>query len=182
VIRPVSVYGPGSKDFVIEIAAMLMKKQMVHISGGAVPAGLIYVSNLIDGMIAACQSEAAAGQVYNMRDGDLTTWREYIEALARGLGAPPPRLNLPGPAAMGLARTCEAVWAALRIKSRPMLTRHAVRLFDRDQSYPIDRACADFAFKSTVSFEEGIRLTVDWLRSPAAAAAAPVLATVRRGA
>lgn len=176
VIRPVSVYGPGSKDFVIEIATMLLRKQMVYISGGGVPAGLIYVGNLVDGLVAACESETAAGQAYNLRDGDLTTWREYVTALAHALGAPPPSLNLPGPVAMGIARASETIWGALRIKSRPVLTRHAVRLFDRDQSYPVDRARADFQFKSRITFAEGIRLTTEWLRSPAATAAIPALA------
>ncbi|MEU5703589.1 type I polyketide synthase [Streptomyces aurantiacus] len=166
VVRPVSVYGPRSKDFVIEIATLLLSRQMVYVRGGAVPAGLLYVGNLVDGMIAACASDAAVGKAYNMRDPDPTTWREYVDALARGLGAKPPLLNLPSPVARGVATVSEKLYGALRIKSRPVLTRHAVHLLDRDQAHSIDRARDDFGFKSEVGFEEGIELTLAWLDSP----------------
>ncbi|MFD3374080.1 aminotransferase class I/II-fold pyridoxal phosphate-dependent enzyme [Streptomyces sp. NPDC058697] len=166
VVRPVSVYGPRSKDFVIEIATLLLSRQMVYIRGGAVPAGLIYVGNLVDGMIAACTSDAAVGKAYNMRDPDPTTWREYVEALARGLGVKPPAFSLPTPVARGVAAVSEKLYGALRVKSRPVLTRHAVHLFDRDQSYAIDRARDDFGFKSEVGFETGVELTLAWLDSP----------------
>jgi 8-amino-7-oxononanoate synthase len=165
IVRPVSVYGPRSKDFVIEIATLLLKKQMVYISKGQVPAGLLYVTNAADAMIAACAADAAAGRAYNLRDPEQTTWRQYIEALAAGLGVKPPSMNLPSPLATGVATVSETLYGALRIKSRPVLTRHAVRLLDRDQSYAIDRACADFGFKSEVGFEEGMRRTLAWLDS-----------------
>ncbi|MFK4106053.1 aminotransferase class I/II-fold pyridoxal phosphate-dependent enzyme [Streptomyces sp. NPDC019531] len=166
VVRPVSVYGPRSKDFVIEIATLLLSKQMVYIRRGDVPAGLVYVGNLVDGMIAACTSETAAGRAYNLRDPDLTTWREYVEALARGLGVKPPAFSLPTPLARGVATASEKLYGALGVKSRPVLTRHAVHLFDRDQSYAIDRARDDFGFKSEVGFQEGMDLTLAWLNSP----------------
>ncbi|HZU57903.1 MAG TPA: aminotransferase class I/II-fold pyridoxal phosphate-dependent enzyme [Actinocrinis sp.] len=165
IVRPVSVYGPRSKDFVIEIANLLLKKQMVYIGGGRVPAGLLYVGNAADAIIAACTSPDTIGRAYNLRDAELTTWREYIEALARGIGAKAPSVNLPGPLATGVATVSEKVYGALRISARPVLTRHAVRLLDRYQSYPIDRAREDFGFKSETSFEEGMRLTLAWLDS-----------------
>ncbi|WP_424890242.1 NAD-dependent epimerase/dehydratase family protein [Streptomyces sp. XH2] len=166
VVRPVSVYGPGSKDFVIEIADLLLRKQMVYIRQGRVPAGLLYVGNAVDAMIDACDSDATAGRAYNLRDPELTTWREYIEALARGLGAPPPKLSLPTPVATAVATVSEKLYGLFGIKARPVLTRHAVHLFDRDQSYGIGRAQEEFGFKSPVGFEEGMRRTVAWLDSP----------------
>ncbi|MFE6397992.1 aminotransferase class I/II-fold pyridoxal phosphate-dependent enzyme [Streptomyces alboflavus] len=173
VVRPVSVYGPRSKDFVIEIATLLLSRQMVYIRGGDVPAGLLYVTNAADAMIAACASEAAAGRTYNLRDPDRTTWRTYVEALARGLGVKPPSLSLPAPLARGVATVSEGLYGALRIRSRPVLTRHAVHLFDRDQSYAVDRARDELGFKGDVDFEEGVRLTLAWLDSPEGRARVP---------
>lgn len=166
IVRPVSVYGPRSKDFVIEVAGLVLKKQMMVVRGGRAPAGLIYVDNVVDAMIDACNSPAAAGGVYNLRDAESTTWREYLDALAAGMGAARVRLSLPATVAYSVAGVSELIWRTLRMKSRPLLTRHAVFLFERDQSYGIDRACRDFGFKSAVGFEEGMRRTLDWLDSP----------------
>jgi nucleoside-diphosphate-sugar epimerase len=163
IVRPVSVYGPRSKDFVIEIANLLRAGQMMYVNGGKAPAGLLYVDNAVDAMIAACLSDNTVGQAYNLRDDETTTWREYVDALAVGLGVKRPRLSLPGSVATGVAVLSELAWKALGLKTRPLLTRHAVHLFHRDQSYDIDRAILDFGFKSTVDFEEGMRRTLDWL-------------------
>lgn len=165
VVRPVTVYGPRSKDFVIGIATLLLKRQMVHIGRGAVPAGLLYVDNAVDAMIAAGASDATIGRAYNLRDPDPTTWWEYVAVLARGLGVKPPTMSLPGPVATGVATVSEKLYGALRIRSRPVLTRHTARLLDRDQSYAIGRARDDFGFTSPVGFEEGMRRTIGWLDS-----------------
>lgn len=165
IVRPVSVYGPASKDFVIEIGGLLRQQQMIYIRKGEVPAGLLYVDNAVDAMIAAAGSEHTVGRAYNLRDPDRTTWREYIEALAEGMGTGTPKLSLPTPLATALAVCSEGMYKALRITSRPVLTRHAVHLFDRDQSYGIHRAQEDFGFKSEVDFAEGMRRTLAWLDS-----------------
>ncbi|WP_181860970.1 NAD-dependent epimerase/dehydratase family protein [Streptomyces diacarni] len=165
IVRPVSVYGPRSKDFVIEIGNLLLQKQMLYIRGGNVPAGLLYVDNAVDAMIAAATSGETVGKVYNLRDPERTTWRQYVEALADGLGVKPPWLNLPAPVATGAALLSEKLYGALRITSRPVLTRHTVHLFDRDQSYGIKQAQRDFGFESPVGFAEGMRRTLAWLDS-----------------
>lgn len=73
---------------------------------------------------------------------------------------------MPTPVATAVATVSEKLWGALRIDSRPVLTRHAVHLFDRDQSYPIGRAQEELGFKGEVDFQEGMRRTVAWLDSP----------------
>ena len=52
-----------------------------------------------------------------------------------------------------------------KTEKRPLLTRHAVLILCRDQSYPIDRLIADTGFRPTVGVEEGIRRTLQWLTS-----------------
>ncbi|MFF7394348.1 NAD-dependent epimerase/dehydratase family protein [Streptomyces scabiei] len=165
IVRPVSVYGPASKDFVIEIAGLLLKNQMIYIRQGEVPAGLLYVDNAVDAMIAAALSQRTVGRAYNLRDPERTTWREFVEALAEGLGTGRPKLSLPTPLATTVAVVSERLYGLLGVTSRPVLTRHAVHLFDRDQSYGIARAQEDFGFKSEVDFAEGMRRTLRWLDS-----------------
>jgi nucleoside-diphosphate-sugar epimerase len=165
IIRPVSIYGPRSKDFVVEIAQLLKEGSMMLVNGGNNPAGLLYVDNAVDGLIAAATSEDTIGKVYNLRDETETTWKQYCNDLARELGMKPPWLNIPERVALLLGRGMETIWGSLKIKDRPLLTRHAVYLLSRDQSYSITRAKRDFGFQSKISYEEGLSRCVTWLNS-----------------
>jgi nucleoside-diphosphate-sugar epimerase len=138
---------------------------MVLINHGQSHAGLLYIDNAVEGIIQAAVSPNAVGQAYNLRDESCESWREYVRALADGLHTPHPSIYLPSGLALGLARTLETFYSALHIRSRPLLTRHAVYLLFRDQGYPIAKAQHDFGFQSKVRFAEGIDRTVAWLDS-----------------
>ena len=165
VIRPVTIYGPRSKDIVAEIARLLLKKQMVLINHGHSHAGLLYIDNAVEGIIQAASSPKTIGQAYNLRDETDETWKQYVDALANSLNTPRPTINLPVGLALVLARILEGLYLALHIRSRPLLTRHAVYISFRDQGYSIKKAQRDFGFQSKVTFQEGIIRTLAWLKS-----------------
>jgi nucleoside-diphosphate-sugar epimerase len=73
VVRPASIYGPRSKDFVLEIARAVQRRQMVLVGDGRVPAGLIYIDNAVDAILAAAEAEDSVGQAYALRDETPTT-------------------------------------------------------------------------------------------------------------
>ncbi len=164
-IRPATIYGPRSKDFAVEIAKHIRAGSMLVIDGGRAPGGFAYVDSVVEAMLAAATSPDTVGRAYNIADGTGATWRAYVDELARGLGFRRPWLNLPSSVALPLARAMEAAHGALRLPGRPLLTRHAVLLFARNQEYPTDAARRDFGFAPAVSFEEGVARTVEWLKS-----------------
>lgn len=165
VVRPASIYGPGSKDFVLEIARALQAGQMLLVRGGRAPAGLLYIQNAVDAIVAAATSSVAVGRAYTLRDEAPTTWRTYADALADAVGARRPMLSLPEPAALASALVTEQVHRMLRRPGRPLLTRHAVLLLSRPQDFPIARARADLGVQSRVSFEEGLARSAAWASS-----------------
>ncbi len=171
VVRPGTVYGPRSKDWGVEMAKLLGAREMVVIAKGEVPAGLVYVDNLVDALLAAAERPAAVGRVYTVRDVTKETWRDYLDALADGLGVARVKTSLPRWLAMGLGFCSETLWRLAGAKSRPLITRHAVEILARDQCYGIDRAVNELGFSSRVSFAEGLRRTVSWLESPEGRAA-----------
>ncbi|MEZ4361187.1 MAG: NAD-dependent epimerase/dehydratase family protein [Kofleriaceae bacterium] len=173
VVRPCNIFGPRSKDFVVELSNLLLQGQMMTIDGGARRAGLLFVDNAVEGIIAAAHAPAAIGQSYNLRDETEVTWRQYLDRLAAGIGARKPWLNLPAGVALGMARCFEGAYGLLRAKSRPLLTRHSVYLLGRDQGFPIDKAKADLGFRSVVGFDEALQRTLAWLGSAAGQRAVP---------
>ena len=165
VIRPATIYGPRSKDLVIEIVRLLLKKQMVLINHGKSRAGLLYIDNAVEGIIQAAVSSNTIGKAYNLRDEGDETWEQYVNALADGLHTPHPWMHPPAGLALAIARVFESIYYLLRIRNRPLLTRHATYFSFRDQGYSICKAQQDFGFRSKTTFREGIEQTILWLKS-----------------
>jgi len=165
VIRPVTIYGPRSMSIVVEIASLLLKRQMVLIDGGRRSAGLLYIDNAVEAIRKAALSPQAIGRAYNLRDESNETWSQFVDTFAAGLDVGYPWINLPSWLALGIAHLSEIVYRGMGIRSRPLLTRHATYLLCRDQGYPIEKAQQDFGFCSTISFVEGMKRTLTWLAS-----------------
>jgi nucleoside-diphosphate-sugar epimerase len=165
VVRPTNVYGPRSKDFVLEIATLL-KSRMMLLASGEVDAGLIHIDDLIDGLIKAATSPNAVGQVYNLCGEDHVTWRRYLNRLAEGLGYPRPFLSLPFGVMFAVGYVLESLYRLFGwYSSRPLLTRHAVYIMGRNQDAPIDKAKREFGFQPRISLDTGVDQSVAWLKT-----------------
>ncbi len=163
VVRPASIYGPGGKAFVTDIVALLRQRLMLLVEGGRVPGGFVYVDDVCAAMIAAAASPVALMQDYNLSSVEATSWRTYVDALARALDLPLPWLQLPFPAAMALAAVSELPHKA-GLPGRPLLTRHAVYLLARDQQYSSAKAERELGWRPTTSLDEGVARSVRPLR------------------
>lgn len=164
IVRPATIYGPRGKDFTQEIAMLLRQRLMAYVDSGTAPGGFIYVDDVGQAMLDAAASPHTIGEAYNISGGTGATWQQYATLFARQLGAKPPWINLSFTAAMALARFFESVHGALRLRGRPLLTRHAVYLLGRNQEFPIAKAKAAFGFTPKISLEEGIDRSVAWLK------------------
>jgi nucleoside-diphosphate-sugar epimerase len=165
VFRPANVYGPGSKDFVLEIATLLRSHLMLLVSGD-VGAGLIHVDDLVDGLIKAATAPNAVGQIYNMCGEDHVTWRSYVNRLADELGYSRPFLSLPFGLVFSLGSLLESLYRFFGwYGSRPLLTRHAVYVMGRDQDVPIDKAKRELEFQPRISLDVGVDQCVAWLKA-----------------
>lgn len=171
VVRPATVFGPRSKDWVVEIAKLLTRGSMMTVNGCRTRAGLIYVDDLVDAMITLASCPAAVGEAYNLRDPSDMTWRDYFDVLANGLGVRRAWLDLPVGLAFPIGRLSEAAYKLVRASSRPLVTRHAIFVLSRDQGYIVDKARRDIGFSPAIGVEAGLRRTLDWLACPEGAAA-----------
>ncbi len=165
IVRPATIYGPRGKDFTQEIAMLLHQRLMAYIDNGTAPGGFTYVDSVAQAMLDAAASNHTIGQAYNISGGTGATWEQYVTLFAQQLGVKPPWINLSFSAAMALAGMLETLQGSLRLRARPLLTRHAVYLLGRNQEFPIAKARTDFGFSPNISLEEGICRSVAWLRS-----------------
>jgi nucleoside-diphosphate-sugar epimerase len=168
VLRPATVYGPGSKDVVGEIANAMRRRSMLLVDGGRAVAGLCFVDNLVDAALLALRHDAAPGRAFNVSDGLSITWRQFTDSLAEGLGLSKVRWSVPYWIAHGVGHSMEASYRLLRrttgLSSRPLLSRQAVQILGTNQNFSNQEARELLGWEPRVGYESGLAATVDWLR------------------
>ncbi len=169
ILRPATVYGPGSREVVGEIARAIRSRQMLLVGGGRSIAGLCYVDNLIDAAVLALRHDAAPGQAFNLSDGLDVTWRQFTDGLADGLGCAGVRWSMPYWAAGGLGFSLEHSYRLLRrttgLSAPPLLSRQAVQVLGCNQDFSIRKARETLGWEPRVDYATGLRETVNWLRA-----------------
>jgi nucleoside-diphosphate-sugar epimerase len=164
IIRPVNIYGPRSMSFVLELAELIKQGDMVQIGKNNRPAGLGYVTNVVDLILLAADHENSVGQAYNASDGSDVTWKQYMDRLAKIIGVRGPQVAIPYRLAYFAGWAMEKSYSALRSQSRPLLTRMMVELFGTDQGFSIDKARLELGYEPRLDFEQGMAQVETWLR------------------
>jgi acetylornithine/succinyldiaminopimelate/putrescine aminotransferase/nucleoside-diphosphate-sugar epimerase len=169
VLRPATVYGPGSREVVLEVARALRGGHMLLIDHGRALAGLCFIDNLIDAALSAAVHEQAPGQAFNVADGVDLTWRQFAAGIADGLGCGRARLSMPFRLAEGVGMSLEYGYRLLRgrtgLTTRPLLSRQAVHVMGIDQSFSTRRARELLGWEPRVGYADGLAATLEWLRS-----------------
>ncbi len=169
ILRPSTVYGPRSREVVLEIARAIRGGNMVLIDRGRAIAGLCFIENLIDAALIAMHHEHAPGEAFNVTDGVEATWRQLADGLADGLGCAKVRWSMPYKLAEGVGFALEHGYRALRrttrLTTRPLLSRQAVHVMGTDQSFSNRKARELLAWEPRVDYATGLEATLDWLRA-----------------
>jgi nucleoside-diphosphate-sugar epimerase len=169
ILRPATVYGPGSTDVVGEIARAIRARNMLLVDGGRAIAGLCYVENLMDAALLAMHHGDAPGEAFNVSDGLSVTWREFTDGLAEGLGCGRVRWSMPYWMASGIGFSLESGYRVLRkrtgLNASPLLSRQAVHVLAKDQDFCNRKAREVLGWEPRVGYSAGLAATVEWLKS-----------------
>jgi nucleoside-diphosphate-sugar epimerase len=169
ILRPATVYGPGSRDVIGEIARAIKGRHMLLIDGGRPLAGLCYVENLLDAAVLALRHDAAPGHAFNVSDGLSVTWRDLSDALAQGLDCPPVRWSLPYWLASAIGLALEHGYRLLRrstgLSTAPLLSRQAVQVLGRNQQFSTCKLRETLGWEPRVDYQSGLDATLRWLRA-----------------
>lgn len=169
ILRPASVYGPGSTEVVGEIARAIAAGHMLLVDRGRAIAGLCYVENVIDAALLALTAGAGAGRAFNIADGLDVTWKRFTDDLAAGLGCRGARWSLPYAVASAIGFSLEHGYRALRRSTGasvpPLLSRQAVQVLGVDQDFSNRRAREALGWEPRVSYAAGLEATLAWLHA-----------------
>jgi predicted dehydrogenase/nucleoside-diphosphate-sugar epimerase len=88
ILRPARVFGPFSGIFIVNPVAAMVQGRFCWLGDPDVPCDMVYVDNVVHAVVRAFESadEKIRGQVFNVSDGEPTTWREFYEPFASELG------------------------------------------------------------------------------------------------
>jgi 2-alkyl-3-oxoalkanoate reductase len=169
VIRPSWLYGPRDRATIFRLARMLRDRKVKILGDGENRLNVVYAGNVAEGCILAADSAKALGQAYNLcNDGEMRQ-KQWQNMLAAELGAPPVTKHVPYAVAYNVAFLLECIGHAFKLKKPPMITRYAVWLMGRRCYFSAEKARRELGWKSTVSYEEGVKKTIAWLREQEAA-------------
>ncbi len=163
-VYPLWVFGEGDQTFVPLLADAIIKKELIFWRKGAI-VWPTYIDNLVDLLMLISEDERAIGNGYLVHDGESTTLEEFCAGIAEAMGVPPIKTYIPYWLAMTAAWVMEFIWKLLRIRMRPLLTTYTVTNLGSRFRFSIDKARRELGWKPRITYREGFRQTMEWLKT-----------------
>ncbi|MCG6135227.1 MAG: NAD(P)-dependent oxidoreductase [Nostoc sp. LLA-1] len=159
IIRAGDVYGPGSISWVVRPILMMRQKLFAYANDGKGIINHVYIDNLIDAIFLAIEKETY-GEIFNITDGQNTSWKEYFLQLAA-------MENLSAP--MSLPKDEMKLFLKLRAQGQKLFRKKAdilpesVDFMSRPYAYSIAKAQRLLNFQPKIDLEKGLHCTQEWL-------------------
>jgi len=161
IVRPSSVYGPRDGNF-LRLFRTIRRHVKPLLRGGRSQVSLVYVDDLVRGILLAAESETAVGQTYFIT-GESLTARAITEAFAEAVGTWTIPFRHPYWLVWLIGEFNELIW---KITGQPqVIARRKVReMRERFWLCSFEKAERDFGYEPQVLIQEGARRTFDWYR------------------
>jgi nucleoside-diphosphate-sugar epimerase len=161
VFRPGGIYGPRDLRF-LKLIKPIKTRRFVMLGSGEVVYQMIYIDDLIDGILLCGTKTNAIGKIYILTGREPTTLNQLVQVVADVLGVRPPRLRLPVIPFYMAGMFCELLCKPIGIN--PPLYRRRVDFFRKTRSFDISKAKKELGFHPKTDLRSGIKLTADWYR------------------
>jgi nucleoside-diphosphate-sugar epimerase len=164
IVRPGWIYGPQDGASFGRLARTIATGRMSIIGSGENHLPLIYVGDVVRGILLAGAADVAVGRSYLLVNDEPVTQRQFVERIAAELGVAPPTRRIPYRLGVGLATVAELASRAMP-GTPPRATRYGVRLLAGENRFLIERAQRELGFTPQVRVAEGVRRSVRWYRA-----------------
>jgi nucleoside-diphosphate-sugar epimerase len=162
IIRPPNVYGPRQQE-TEKLIKIISKRIVPLLKQKEKTTSLIYVKDLVEGIIQSAFSPKTRSRVYYLTDGKGYSWREIILTLKRYLLGDSLYVPLPEEFIFFSAFLVDALKRAKLIKT--FFGRRAWKaMVQTPWLFSPAKARKDFGFMTKYNLEEGIRETVDYYK------------------
>ena len=156
IIRPPAVYGPRDRDFYLLFK--LIKWGLFPYWGKSYYS-LIYIDDLINGILLSAEKDNAEGKLYFLSDTEVHTNEEIALEIARIFEKPLTKVRIP--------KSVMPLFATIGEKF------HRGGIINRDKILELHHPCwlcdstlvtRELGYKPTVKLKDGLKWTADWYR------------------
>ncbi len=157
IVRPPAVYGPRDKDMRLFFK---MLKKGIFLQWGKCYYSLLYVDDLVRGIIISAENNSSAGNTYYLSDGKTYSNEEIAASISDAVGAKPVHIRIPRFAMPMIAHIGQRL-------SKKSSIINADRIKDFQYSYWIcdsSKAEEELGFIPKVGIKEGMKWTADWYK------------------
>ena len=159
IVRPAGIYGPGDMRF-LKLFSTIRDGRFRMFGSGEVFIHLVYVDDLVNGMLLCGESESAVGKTFILAGDEYVTLNELSALVAKATGVSGSIGRLPYWPLHIAAIACEGLCRPLQIE--PPLHRRRAEFFVKNRAFSIENAKRELGYKPLVDLRTGIARTAQW--------------------
>jgi nucleoside-diphosphate-sugar epimerase len=159
VVRPGGIYGCGDLRF-LKLFKAINTGRFAMIGSGEVRNQLVYIDDLIDGIVLCATSEKAIGNVYILTGNEPATLNQLAHTIAEVLDVCPTARRIPFAPVYLAGLVCEMICKPLGID--PPLHRRRVKFFSNMRWFDISKAREHLGYQPKIDLRTGIGRTAKW--------------------
>lgn len=156
ILRPRGLFGIGDTSILPRVLNLSQKIGIPLIGDGRQLMDMTCVENVALAIRLALETPQAAGEVYNITNGEPRAFRNLIEETLRGLDYPIRYRKIPAPLVSAISSSLEFIYKNLKLKGEPALTRYTYYLLRYSQTLDISKAERDLGYRPKITISEGI--------------------------
>ncbi|MEJ7561011.1 MAG: NAD(P)-dependent oxidoreductase [Ilumatobacteraceae bacterium] len=165
IVRPPWFYGPHQPTRQTTFFTMIRKGRFPVIGSGRQRRSMVYVDNLVDGVLLAELVPTAPGRAWWIADERPYELSEIVDTVGRalrdeGFDVRPNRTRVP--AVVG--RVAELADAAIQRTGRYQQAVHVLGEMDKTIAVDITSATTELGYRPTVALYDGMRASIRWCR------------------
>ncbi|MFD0710315.1 NAD-dependent epimerase/dehydratase family protein [Paenibacillus sp. GCM10027626] len=165
-LRPRAIFGPGDSAILPRLIRANNSSGVPLFRNGNAMLDLTYIDNAVDALIAAAAAPVeAAGQAYNITNGEPVQLKEALNQLFKLLREPMRSRRIPFPLAKSMAALLEAAAWLRPGRPEPVMTRYTVSLLSISQTFDIAAAQKKLGYAPRISIQEGLEHFAEWWRN-----------------
>lgn len=157
IIRPRGLFGIGDTSIIPRLINANRKIGIPLFKNGRNIVDITCVENVALALRLAIESEKAAGNTYNITNGEPREFKSILEELFEQINEPPKYLKINLSLMYGVSSVIEFIYKLFHIYKEPMITKYNICTLGYSQTLNIEKAKKDLNYIPKMTLGEGIK-------------------------